>query len=103
MINGRRILHRRLCARINMYICVYVRARVRERESICWHMYVCVRESKSPVSNLFLVSYTKSSAVRSSAVSSGCQKSIITTYLSSSDLLSKLCVGVQRRQGRIMR
>ena len=41
-----------------------------------------------PVSNLFLVSYTKSNAVRSSADSSGCQKSMITTYLSSRDLLS---------------
>ena len=46
----------------------------------------------SPVSNLFLVSYTKSNALRSSAVSSGCQKSMITTYLSSSDLLSKMFI-----------
>lgn len=45
----------------------------------------------SPVSNLFLVSYTKSSAVLSSSVSSGCQKSMMTTYLSSADVLS-VCV-----------
>ena len=32
-----------------------------------------------PVSNLFLVSYTKSRAVLSSSESSGCQKSMITT------------------------
>ena len=46
------------------------------------------RQIVLPVSNLFLVSYTKSNAVRSSVDSSGCQKSMITTYLSSKDLLS---------------
>ena len=46
------------------------------------------RQIVLPVSNLFLVSYTKSNAVRSSVDSSGCQKSMITTYLSSRDLLS---------------
>ena len=57
---------------------------------LCYKLMMLTAKNDLPVSNLFLVSYTKSSAVRSSVDSSGCQKSIITTYLSSEDLLSTI-------------